>query len=75
MKKRQIEIKSAKFKTPKKRKYNKKELDLGIKEEKEHTENKAVRTILSKQHLDKDKHFYSKEKKSKEKKKRKRNKK
>ena len=43
--------------------YNKDELNLGIKTELEHTDNKQVATIIAKQHLMEDPKYYSKLKK------------
>lgn len=54
-----IEIK-AKVIAPKSKKYNSTELKKGVKVEAEHTPNKKLKTIIAKNHLDEDKHYYKK---------------
>ena len=51
------------FKKPKGGKYPKDQLREGMKIEKEHTKNKKARKIISKEHLDEDKKYYTKLKK------------
>ncbi len=61
--KKTITIKNVKFVKPKSNTYNKKSLAEGMKVEKEHTKNKKVQKVITKNHLDEDKKYYKKLKK------------
>lgn len=64
-----IKVREVAFKAPKGSKYPKKELKQGLKVEKEHTNNKKVRTIIAENHLDEDRNYYKNLKKVERKKK------
>ena len=54
---------TAKFKAPKKCKYNTKDVNEGMKIESEHTDSKKAQKIIAQNHLDEDKSYYRKLKK------------
>lgn len=53
----------ARFKAPKSKKYDKKELKKGMNVEKEHSKNKKVQKVIAKNHLDERKDYYKRLKK------------
>ena len=61
--KKTITIKNVKFIPPKQSKYPKAKVTQGMNVEKEHTKNKKVQKIITKNHLDESKNYYKKLKK------------